>query len=787
MKGKIKKIRGIFPVTLDRAVFLTGTNKTLKEEIDDIKLFINKIEYSFIDVKSRGAKGDGVTDDSKIIQEIVSNVSDNSIIYFPEGTYIFGSGDKETEICLVLNNKKNIIIMGDGIEKTKLVAHPHTPVKNGMGLINLFLCKNSKIENLELDGNSQERNKLVNGINWGDDSSINSCSNIMINGGYDITLKNIYSHHPVMDCCEIGRHAGGDSPNGEKALIENCEFRYGYRQGISITGFNNGIIRNCKIYDTGKTPNILEGHEGKFIGTSPKSNIDSETYGINNNWLIEGCYFANSYLNLNDGTKDFIIRNCVFENDGISSETPSEGTRTFNILIENNKLLNSYISIFSDGFDFNNNEIIYNKDHNVKWNTFESRIDTVSMMGRAHNTVFRNNKILFNISNEDSEEFTGSAITTSFSAENMLIKDNIFINYKGKINLGNISPSTAIRIYGNTFTNTKNRSGISTVMVSEKNNINKIRESNLFSIPYYILKTFQMPTSYEKSFEIKSVSKANHKIKLCNLPNTNDIFGITLKIVQKLEGDSYTLYGNEGVSPSFIREYIYTGNSFPLDPISITQYSSLKNKLIIPFFGNIIKESDGLYVNIINRTNTRHNMNIKIEFSGCVESGFPDDFHGIIPEDCTITRYFIKEEVPKLLRSSIKVDVGTEYIDEYNDALNVYKCIESGITGDIYKEGQGLGDKSYTIGEEISCGTARFRVERVYREDELKHAKSLELPRSLSTYNFGKYSFISFKKGDTYYNIDNNTLFVYNGKRWDPDLKFETDDIISDEVMEVGM
>ena len=670
MRAKIQKLTGVFPVTLDKAVYVSGTKRTIKEEIADIKEFIGKVEYNIVNVKEKGAKGDGITDDSIILRDLASKIENNTIIYFPEGNYLFGTGEKTTQICMDIKNKKNIIVRGDGRDKTKLIAHPQTPANIGMGFINLYLCENSTIENLELDGNSQERHKAVNGVNWGDNSDMNECSNININGGYDITIRNVYSHHPVMDCLEIARHAGGDTPNGKKALIENCEFRYGYRQGISIVGYDDGIIRNCKIYDTAKAHSIIEGHETETIGTSPKSNIDSETWTYNINWLIEGCYFANAYLNLNDGTKDFIIRNCTFENDGISSETPSSGTRTFNILIENNKLINSYISVRHQGFDFNNNEIIYNANHKVKENVIDSTKDTVSMDGRAYNTVFRNNKIKFDMSEGTVEEFKGSAIKTAFIAENMLVKNNNFIDYKGNIEFGQRSPVKSIRAYGNAFTNTKEGNKVGTIFaIGENSEEYQIRNKNLIYEPFYMIRPSKLPNSYIKNLEIVSSGKNTHKIKLCNLPNTSLAFGVSLKLTQKLEGDKWSLYGSEGVNPSFIRGYLYSGHKFPLEPLKITQFTTMPNKLILPFFSNITKESDGIYISITNNCNTRYYMSLSLDFSATVEGGFPEDFPGISSHDCTITRSNEDIVVPKILRPGASVNLDDEIIDEYRDAI----------------------------------------------------------------------------------------------------------------------
>ena len=43
MKGKIKVIDGIYPVTVDEAIYISGTNKTIKDKIEFSK-YITKIK-----------------------------------------------------------------------------------------------------------------------------------------------------------------------------------------------------------------------------------------------------------------------------------------------------------------------------------------------------------------------------------------------------------------------------------------------------------------------------------------------------------------------------------------------------------------------------------------------------------------------------------------------------------------------------------------------------------------------------------------------------------------------
>src|SRR5699024_4277892 len=213
------------------------SNKEVKELSSQLENIVNGVaSRKTINVKDYGVMGDGVTNDSPKLRELADSIEDGSILYFPRGTYMLGDGSSSQEIAIKFSFKNNIKIKGDGRGETIIIAHPQTPAKTGMGLIWFWRCENVELEDIELDGNLQERNKHYGGGDWGDSSNMNTCSNINIDGGYNINIRRVYSHHPAMDNCEIGRHDGGDTPNGNTALFEDCEFTYGYRQGISIVG-----------------------------------------------------------------------------------------------------------------------------------------------------------------------------------------------------------------------------------------------------------------------------------------------------------------------------------------------------------------------------------------------------------------------------------------------------------------------------------------------------------------------------------------------------------------------
>lgn len=66
--------------------------------------YVNTPASSFVDVKSKGAKGDGTTDDTQAIQNAMNTLPAGSILYFPHGAYIISS---------TVNVPSNIKIVGE--------------------------------------------------------------------------------------------------------------------------------------------------------------------------------------------------------------------------------------------------------------------------------------------------------------------------------------------------------------------------------------------------------------------------------------------------------------------------------------------------------------------------------------------------------------------------------------------------------------------------------------------------------------------------------------------------
>ncbi|KKA16281.1 Glucan 1,3-beta-glucosidase [Rasamsonia emersonii CBS 393.64] len=82
-------------------VLLDGQGKVFERSRP---LYENYDASSFVSVKSAGAKGDGVTDDTEAIQKVLDSVTENQIVYFDHGAYV---------ITNTIKVPKNIKITGE--------------------------------------------------------------------------------------------------------------------------------------------------------------------------------------------------------------------------------------------------------------------------------------------------------------------------------------------------------------------------------------------------------------------------------------------------------------------------------------------------------------------------------------------------------------------------------------------------------------------------------------------------------------------------------------------------
>jgi Glycosyl hydrolases family 28 len=274
-----------------------------------ILLWANTNVDKVYNVRQYGAKADGVTLDTKAIQDAINKASSDKggTVLFPVGTYLTGSIRLLSNVVLqfdkgatmlgtadrtkyekayffaliIAENQVNIGIKGEGVidgNGKLLSADTERLAKEGIypnaeegyrpTIINFVACKNININKINL------RNSAM----WVQD--YRECQYLTIQ---DITVKSNVARNndglDITDCkhvivrgCDIDSEDDGICPKSsskftcDDILIENCRIRSSCNAlkfgTASVGGFKNVRVRNLEIYDTYQSAIALEIVDG---------------------------------------------------------------------------------------------------------------------------------------------------------------------------------------------------------------------------------------------------------------------------------------------------------------------------------------------------------------------------------------------------------------------------------------------------------------------------------------------------------------------------------------------
>ena len=288
-----------------------------------------------LNVKDFGAKGDGITDDTKAIQSAIDEASDDSItvIYFPKGIYIIGSYTNTPSFlanyCLKLHS--NLSIKGVGDPSCLKLADHLFDKRDTSACAHLFYGSNAMnidFSNLAIDMNGS--NNLVprnviknNSAIFAVDASNFRLLRVTIKNCSGTNMVNLMGkgRNVTIEKCRFingGNFVGSSQPN-----LNQVDFSFIYSE------WDSTIIRNNSIEQ--QNINIaLENYSGGI-----------ELHGSNSSAVsnyIEGCWPAIYITSGSSILKNIIVKknsliNCV---TGISFWVvfPLDS-----ITIENNRIL----------------------------------------------------------------------------------------------------------------------------------------------------------------------------------------------------------------------------------------------------------------------------------------------------------------------------------------------------------------------------------------------------------------------------------------------------------------
>lgn len=197
-----------------------------------------------------GAKGDGVTDDTKAIQAAHDSLPNGGTIIYPpsSGAYMVDGNYQPTRSQYGgIKPKSNQHIKLDGCEVKAL------PSRHGeSSVFNLHDVSNVRISGGRITG--EKSTHIGNGGEWGHGISLWSATNIVIDGC------------EISDCWGDSIYLGSSGRNGntycDNVTIMHTNLHDSRRQGISVIAGKNIRIINNFIHDIG--------------GTAPQACIDLE-------------------------------------------------------------------------------------------------------------------------------------------------------------------------------------------------------------------------------------------------------------------------------------------------------------------------------------------------------------------------------------------------------------------------------------------------------------------------------------------------------------------------------
>lgn len=357
---------------------------------ENVSAFANDAGYladtdlPYVTPQMFGAKADGVTDDTKAINDAIEAAENGGIVYFPEGTYkVSSSSDASLD-----TSRRYYAVRICKKENLKLILAPKAHIKHrvqteaeilagnraGYYVVGILNSKNIKIIGGKIEGEADEHVSLYKDnteLFWYQgDGTYSRCH------GHGIGIRN--SENVLVQDCEIFNCFGDsiiigtyDNIKSKHVVVENCNLHNSMRQGISVTGADYTTIRNCKIHNIG--------------GCSPQSGIDFEP-----NYVED--------MNINSVVENCIIHDCL--GYSIVSAKANRGTK-----IRDCKLYTKVCATCDDTYpiEYINCDMICYQSSNAYRNTLHNcRIASVGMYEVGddfHNCMFSPNLFDYVIDN----------------------------------------------------------------------------------------------------------------------------------------------------------------------------------------------------------------------------------------------------------------------------------------------------------------------------------------------------------------------------------------------------
>lgn len=415
---------------------------SLGENITGIKTQLAEIATN---VRTLGAVGDGVTDDTSSIQLAIDN---GTTVLFPQGIY---------KISGMLTLHSNLILK---MENCKIVQS-----------IKGHTFFGSNIKNVEIIGHNFEMESSIFDVNAVDTSLYGGHMVYIGKESENISIKGITVNNSTGDCISISNIDTVLSGDNKNIRIEDCILNHPYRIGLSITSCDGALIKNCEFnyanhlvvkWGVDLEPNAnyhvknikfkdckARYNSSGFGGSNYETNIvfenclaelnidmgfylEGATFPINDVTLINCRSINNSQISIYGlGIQKLTLINCECINEITPASYIMQVSTVKEINIKNS-ILSSTLSVNGLYLTFDTNSIFNIENSIVK-------ADKVAIYTNLEKAIIKNNTL---------ENITGTHIMENRNGR-YNVSDNIFISgvlTSGTFNMYTMSSSNTPKI-----------------------------------------------------------------------------------------------------------------------------------------------------------------------------------------------------------------------------------------------------------------------------------------------------------------------------------------------------
>ncbi len=418
-----------------------GCDHILSDDINLIAKAVIELEKkqkvdTFVTPETFGAKGDGVTDDTKSFQDAID--SGCPLIVVPKKTYvvnglmlrsniyIFGTGT--LKMCGISVGANSHCLYGDGINNVKIEGLTIETYNRPTYLSTVLNAKNVVFCNIRIDGKG-----------WNDDLTANESG--LVNGILFETSKNIIVDRVYLKGVLQGK--GIEFVGCEHSEIDSCTTKYIGRGGIYITDQNN----NCRVSN-----NVVEYTKLNF-------NVEDgaiDLYATNHNITVEGNYinyfgdavYMGCGIRLKSGTNNKAINNVIkITNDycyaGILIQPRDEEISVASAIGNKIQAENGKTQYYIRIVEINNHpisDVIVSENVLSSDGTEFTATEALSIRSRMKNVLIEKNKFFIGsefVGDKQGIYIHAEAKDADSTRENFIIAHNIL--YRGDIRVQNMS------------------------------------------------------------------------------------------------------------------------------------------------------------------------------------------------------------------------------------------------------------------------------------------------------------------------------------------------------------